>query len=69
MTTENGASHATHPSLRANGSRERAPDDRLREAIHLDAKKEWIASSQGRHGFAISRLDAPEICKENSLPS
>jgi hypothetical protein len=23
------------PSLRANGSRERAPDDRLREAIHL----------------------------------
>jgi len=24
-----------HPSLRANGSRERAPDDRLREAIHL----------------------------------
>jgi hypothetical protein len=22
------------PSLRANGSRERAPDDRLREAIH-----------------------------------
>jgi hypothetical protein len=25
------------PSLRANGSRERAPDDRLREAIHLAA--------------------------------
>jgi hypothetical protein len=34
-------------SLRANRSRERAPDDRLREAIHLTAgKKEWIASSQ-----------------------
>jgi hypothetical protein len=27
------AKHQT-PSLRANGSRERAPDDRLREAIH-----------------------------------
>jgi hypothetical protein len=28
------------PSLRANGSRECAPDDRLREAIHRRAKKE-----------------------------
>src|SRR5260370_12425960 len=27
------------PSLRANGSRERAPDDRLREAIHLAARE------------------------------
>jgi hypothetical protein len=25
---------STYPSLRANGSRERAPDDKLREAIH-----------------------------------
>src|SRR5258706_15599771 len=33
------------PSLRANGSRECAPDDRLREAMHLAAKKVWIASS------------------------
>jgi hypothetical protein len=33
------------PSLRATGSRECAPDDRLREAIHLAAKKVWIASS------------------------
>src|ERR1700694_4905658 len=32
-------------SLRATGSRERAPDDRLREAIHSRAKKEWIGSS------------------------
>jgi hypothetical protein len=31
--------------LRANGSRECAPDDRLREAIHLAPKEEWIASS------------------------
>src|SRR5260221_8679086 len=36
---------AKEPSLRANGSRECAPDDRLREAIHLAAKKGWIASS------------------------
>jgi hypothetical protein len=27
------------PSLRANGSRECAPDDRLREAIHLAAQR------------------------------
>jgi len=33
------------PSLRANGSRECAPDDRLREAIHGATKEEWIASS------------------------
>jgi hypothetical protein len=33
------------PSLRANGSRERAPDDRLREAIQEPKKEDWIASS------------------------
>jgi len=33
------------PSLRANGSRECAPDDRLREAIHKATKEQWIASS------------------------
>jgi hypothetical protein len=35
------------PSLRANGSRECAPDDRLHEAMHfaVQRKKEWIASS------------------------
>ena len=33
------------PPLRANGSRECAPDDRLREAIHSAANEEWIASS------------------------
>jgi hypothetical protein len=32
--------------LRANGSRECAPDDRLREAIHGVAAEAWIASSQ-----------------------
>src|SRR5665213_3986698 len=35
-------------SLRANGSRERAPDDGLSEAIlGTTGKQEWIASSQG----------------------
>ena len=33
-------------SLRANGSRDRAPDDRLREAIQYWAQADgWIASS------------------------
>src|SRR3954453_10975050 len=37
----------SRPSLRATGSRERAPDDRLREAIQcLPPSKDWIASSQ-----------------------
>jgi len=31
-------------SLRANGSAQAPPDDRLREAIHL-RKQDWIASS------------------------
>jgi hypothetical protein len=35
----------SRPSLRANGSHECAPDDRVREAIHLAQKKVWIASS------------------------
>jgi len=43
------AAHRFHhwrlPSLRANGSRERAPDDRLREAIHGSARKK--ASKSG----------------------
>jgi hypothetical protein len=43
-----GFNAATRPStsLRANGSRERAPDDRLREAIQKATKEDWIASSQ-----------------------
>ena len=32
-------------SLRANGSRECAPDDRLREAIHFCRLRFWISSS------------------------
>jgi hypothetical protein len=34
----------SRPSLRATGSRECAPDDRLREAIQ-GRKQDWIASS------------------------
>jgi hypothetical protein len=36
-----------YSSLRANGSRERAPDDRRREAIqrHRGKTEAWIASS------------------------
>src|ERR1700757_2427289 len=37
MTVGNGG--ISRPSLRANGSRERAPDDRLREAIHRAAQR------------------------------
>src|SRR5438552_18037498 len=39
-----GEDAAQEPSLRANGSRECAPDDRVREAIHGRSTKEWIAS-------------------------
>ncbi len=42
-------------SLRANGSRECAPDDRLREAIQ-NTGKDWIASSP-----AASRNDGGDV--------
>jgi hypothetical protein len=42
----NASLRAMNPSLRASGSRECAPDDRLREAIHGAALESWIASSQ-----------------------
>jgi hypothetical protein len=43
--------------LRANGSRECAPDDRLREAIQLWArrKESWIASSLSLLAKTVSR--------------
>jgi hypothetical protein len=44
-------------SLRANGSGERPPDDRLREAIHAIAWKDWIASSQAL--LAMTLLHPP----------
>jgi hypothetical protein len=64
------------PSLRANGSRECAPDDRLREAIHLAEKKVWnlrrfAPRNDGpnyKRAFAFSRRDAPEVFDESSAP-
>jgi hypothetical protein len=46
------------PSLRATGSRECAPDDRLREAIQFSniTKKSWIASSQVLLAMTAVRL-------------
>jgi hypothetical protein len=51
------------PSLRANGSRERAPDDRLREAIHLTIQRKnallrRCRSSQCRGGPLFLRYRA-----------
>jgi hypothetical protein len=37
--------NAPSTSLRANGSRECAPDDRLRDAIQKARKEAWIASA------------------------
>jgi hypothetical protein len=47
-------------SLRANGSRERAPDDRLHEAIHLTAWTEWIASSLSLLAMTAKLVIEPE---------
>jgi hypothetical protein len=82
------------PSLRANGSRECAPDE-AKQSIEPQRRKEWIASSHppspegglrrtgvlpcanasrlsqamtSRHSFAISRLDAPEVCQKFPYP-
>jgi hypothetical protein len=75
-------SQTARSSLRATGSRECAPDDRLREAIHLTAEAAWIASSQvllamtrwvliqfskSKYAFAISRHDLPEVCGNLAL--
>ena len=70
----NATSHP--PSLRANGSRERAPDDRLREAIHSAASRDmdcFVASllamtmirllkeNVARMSEATSGMEAPHI--------
>jgi hypothetical protein len=50
----------SEPSLRANGSRECAPDDRLREAIHRAEEQKagllrrFAPRNDDRHSFAIS---------------
>jgi hypothetical protein len=72
----NSHARSFKPSLRANGSRECAPDDRLREAIQLWHRKleSWIASSQvllamtTRCESAISRPDMPEVCWKFPCP-
>jgi hypothetical protein len=52
--------------LRANGSRECAPDERLREAIHsyFLPRHELLrcARNDGGYTFTFSRRDAPESC-------
>jgi hypothetical protein len=59
-------------SLRANGSRECAPDDRLREAIHCAAKQKagllrrFAPRNDVKHAFAFSRREAPESCTIHS---
>src|SRR5258707_14595707 len=63
---------ALRPSLRANGSRERAPDDRLREAIHRAAQRKngLLRRSaprndvKSRYASAFPRRDAPEVLQE-----
>jgi hypothetical protein len=47
--------------LRANGSRECAPDDGLREAIHLAAWTEWIASSLPLFAMTAKSVIEPVI--------
>jgi hypothetical protein len=56
------------PSLRANGSRERAPDDRLREAIHVKTEQgaSWIASS--RTLLAMTAFTVPSSVRFASQP-
>jgi hypothetical protein len=46
-------------SLRANGSRACAPDDKLREAIQ-SSKQGWIASSQGLLAMTNNDHNLPE---------
>jgi hypothetical protein len=54
--------------LRANGSRERAPDDRLREAIHLAAQRKmdcFVASLLAMtYDSAFSRRDGARVLPE-----
>src|SRR5258708_36467070 len=64
---------ALSTSLRANGSRECAPDDRLREAIHTGAAARlWIASSQvllAMTGSASTRPPPPPPAGNSQNPS
>jgi hypothetical protein len=60
-------------SLRANGSRECAPDDRLREAIHSfflllhGLLRRFAPRNDGKYRYtsALSRRDASEVCQKH----
>jgi hypothetical protein len=71
------------PSLRDNGSRGCAPDDRLREAIHFAAQRRngllrrsaplrkrfaFVAGNDVGHKSAISPRDAPEFVQPSFAP-
>jgi hypothetical protein len=47
------------PSLRANGSRERALDDRRREAIHRATRKSGLLRDYGDGAPKLSRTASP----------
>jgi hypothetical protein len=59
------------PSLRAQGSRERAPDDKLREAIHAwHNNRELLRRLRSdASNSAISPHDSREFCREMSQTS
>src|SRR5258708_4376072 len=54
------------PSLRANGSRECAPDDRLREAIHSDTS---CKAGLLTWGWCVSISLLPYVCDPRSEPA
>ena len=47
--------------MRANGSRERAPDDRLREAIQKPLEKVWIASELALLAMTVKSVFEPKV--------
>src|SRR5262249_15574049 len=64
-----GARAIAPPSLRANGSRERAPDDRLREAIQNCIREEgldcFVATAPRNDDVEISRKNKIIFCRRH----
>jgi hypothetical protein len=66
-TSNSQDASALKSSLRANGSRECAPDDRLREAIHFAAQERvdcfvaLLLAMTSTYDSAFPRRDAPEL--------
>src|SRR5437870_2897786 len=50
------------PSLRANGSRERAPDDRLREAIQNPARDSGLLRRSAPRNDVQTQIRIPAAC-------